>query len=598
MALEERLGLTLCYHLTPDYVPVLSYRRSISREFGSECVPPTYSAKFLPSYRFRKVIMVEVLLEAGGQEVAVAKSGSRAGTPTECAPMDNQLSSENREAEKVLTPVQKFYNGQNIFITGGTGFMGKLLVEKLLRECPGIAYIYLLVRPKKGRDVFQRVEEIFEDALFSKLREEQPKFRHRIVTIEGDCSLPNLGISMTDRAMLMREVSIVFHVAATVKFDEKMKLAVAINVRSPKDAMNLCKEMPKLKAFIHVSTAYANCPQNLIEEKFYDSPMDADKLIDLVDCVDDILLSDITPRLLGAWPNTYTYTKAVAENVIKKQADSIPVGIFRPAIVISTYREPIQGWTDNMYGPMGVAAGAGTGLLRSLHCDGSINANVVPADLATNALIVSAWDVANCQRSNGDIPIYNYVNKDNPITYNELKNLSAKHGIYLPTCKAIWYYNFRNSKYKVVHLFYVYLLHLLPAIIFDTVTLCIGKEPRLLRVYKKIHKFMDVLNYFTIKEWKFTNERFHTLLSKLTLEDRELFFCDIRDVVWDTYFKTYIAGIRVYLIKDPLETLPQARIKWRRLYWIHQATKLLLGYAFFRIVWAIVSRLLITFRYM
>lgn len=63
--------------------------------------------------------------------------------------------------------------------------------------------------------------------------------------------------------------------------------------------------------------------------------------------------------------------------------------------VISTYREPIQGWIDNLYGPTGVAAGAGTGILRSIHCDGSIQANVVPGDLAVNALIVSAWDVAD-----------------------------------------------------------------------------------------------------------------------------------------------------------------------------------------------------------
>lgn len=37
-------------------------------------------------------------------------------------------------------------------------------------------------------------------------------------------------------------------------------------------------------------------------------------------------------RLLGKWPNTYTFTKAVAENVIKKQAGDMPIGIFRPAI--------------------------------------------------------------------------------------------------------------------------------------------------------------------------------------------------------------------------------------------------------------------------
>lgn len=63
--------------------------------------------------------------------------------------------------------------------------------------------------------------------------------------------------------------------------------------------------------------------------------------------------------------------------------------------VISTYREPLKGWTDNLYGPTGVAAGAGTGILRSLHCDGSKRLDVVPGDLTINALIACAWDVAN-----------------------------------------------------------------------------------------------------------------------------------------------------------------------------------------------------------
>lgn len=83
--------------------------------------------------------------------------------------------------------------------------------------------------------------------LFLKLKDEQPKFRHQIVAIAGDCSQPNLGISSQDRDTLIREVSIVFHVAATVRFDEKLKLAMAINVRSVRDIMHLCKEIMNLK---------------------------------------------------------------------------------------------------------------------------------------------------------------------------------------------------------------------------------------------------------------------------------------------------------------------------------------------------------------
>lgn len=75
---------------------------------------------------------------------------------------------------------------------------------------------------------------------------------------------------------------------------------------------------------------------------------------------------------------------------------------------------------------------------------------------------------------------------------------------------------------------------------------------------------MDVLNYFTTKEWKFTNDTFKGVMNKLSPEDRENFACDVAQIEWDHYFRTYMRGIRIYLIKDPLDTLPQARVKWQR----------------------------------
>lgn len=66
--------------------------------------------------------------------------------------------------------------------------------------------------------------------------------------------------------------------------------------------------------------------------------------------------------------------------------------------MISTYREPIKGWVDNLYGPIGITAGASMGLIRIMHCNGSMRINVLQGDFTANGLIVSAWEIANDRR--------------------------------------------------------------------------------------------------------------------------------------------------------------------------------------------------------
>lgn len=56
--------------------------------------------------------------------------------------------------------VAQYYAGKSVLITGATGFMGKVLVEKLLRCCPEVKTLYLLVRPKAGQSMQQRVSDM------------------------------------------------------------------------------------------------------------------------------------------------------------------------------------------------------------------------------------------------------------------------------------------------------------------------------------------------------------------------------------------------------------------------------------------------------
>lgn len=170
-----------------------------------------------------------------------------------------------------------------------------MLLHKLLVSCPGIENIYLLVRSKKGKDVHSRVEEIFNDKMFNTMKQKVPKFRHLVQGISGDCMLPGLGLSLTDRQTLIKNVNVVFHMAATVRFDEKLKIAMLINVQACKDIMLICSEMDNLKACMHVSTAYTQCHLNRVDEKFYPPPMDSGKMLLLSECVSEQLLDNITP---------------------------------------------------------------------------------------------------------------------------------------------------------------------------------------------------------------------------------------------------------------------------------------------------------------
>nr|CAD7396894.1 unnamed protein product [Timema poppensis] len=83
--------------------------------------------------------------------------------------------------------------------------------------------------------------------LFDWLRKEHPEALNKLVPIRGDITCPELGISVTDQKILAENVSVVFHSAATVKFDEALKLSVAMNIMGTKRLVQLCHKMVKLE---------------------------------------------------------------------------------------------------------------------------------------------------------------------------------------------------------------------------------------------------------------------------------------------------------------------------------------------------------------
>lgn len=69
--------------------------------------------------------------------------------------------------------------------------------------------------------------------------------------------------------------------------------------------------------------------------------------------------------------------------------------------------------------------------------------------------------------------------------------------------------------------------------------------------------------------------------------DKEIFNFDIEALEWERYFPDYVKGVRIYLLKDPLETIPQSRKKHFKLMIIHYFLVALIFFGLFKLVWFI-----------
>lgn len=75
------------------------------------------------------------------------------------------------------------------------------------------------------------------------IEEKHPEKLEKIILIPGDTTCKDLALSTADKQRLMDEVSVVFHMAANVKFDLTLKEAVTINTLGTKNVTNLVKQV-------------------------------------------------------------------------------------------------------------------------------------------------------------------------------------------------------------------------------------------------------------------------------------------------------------------------------------------------------------------
>ncbi|EDW28044.1 GL27190 [Drosophila persimilis] len=488
--------------------------------------------------------------------------------------------------------IQKYFENKTVFLTGGTGFLGKVIVEKLLRTTE-VKRIYLLIRPKRGVEIQERISEWSKDSVFELLLKSKSDALQRVCPIAGDCLEPDLGISDTDRRLLASEVQIVLHGAATVRFNEPLHVALAINTRATRLMVQLGKQMVNLEAFVHVSTAFSNCIIYHVKEKFYPEHLtcSSDKVLGVSELLSDELIDNMTPTLLGSHPNSYTYTKALAEDVILREGSDLPICIFRPAVIIASHKEPISGWIDNLYGPIAILFGVARGVLRIATIDVKAQASLVPVDYCANLALACAWKTAQTDERQSDPIIYQLApTEDNSLTHGEFKDYALDGRMQCPLTKMVWYPFFHCITTMWLFPIAAFFYHTLPAYIFDLALYLSGRKPRLVKVYQKIHKTLGILGPFSSKSWYFDMHNTNKMRELMSEQDRRLYDFDMASISWKEYFEKALLGMRLYLGQDPptSESIAHGLRVIKRLKMWHHLLQVILGCIAAFIVWSLI----------
>lgn len=313
-------------------------------------------------------------------------------------------------------------SGKRILITGTTGFLAKVILEKLIRTVPDVAQLILLIRadpagaPARAR--FER--EIASSSVFDKMRAEQPVFleqffANKIECITGEVTEVGFGLPLPFFAELSRRVDLVINTAASVNFREALDVALRINALSLKNVAALARSANA--PLIQISTCYVNghnrgeMRERIVHpagatiarhrEGYYDIGA---LLVHLQHRIEQIKAEVKEPELrarrlteLGieeanyyGWNDTYTFTKWMGEQLAMRAMQGRTLTIVRPSIIESTLQEPAPGWIEGVKVADAIILAYAHGKTSFFPAMPDEIIDIIPADLVANSVLLAA----------------------------------------------------------------------------------------------------------------------------------------------------------------------------------------------------------------
>jgi thioester reductase-like protein len=242
-----------------------------------------------------------------------------------------------------------------VFVTGGTGFLGRQVVAGLLR---GGEEVVLLVRGRDDADARAKASAALASANAPAGDGSRPRWR----VVRGSLAEPDLGLMPADRERILAECDRILHCAATVRFDLPWAEAEATNVGGTRAVLALARERQRrggLARYDHVGTAFV-----------------AGRRTDLVG------EEELDGRL--GHRNTYERSKFEAEKLVRDARGEVPACIFRPSIVVGDSEQGRTSSFQMIYWPLRMYV---SGLWRT--CPGRPDASIdmVPVDFVRDALL-------------------------------------------------------------------------------------------------------------------------------------------------------------------------------------------------------------------
>lgn len=308
--------------------------------------------------------------------------------------------------------------------------------------------------------------------------------------------------------------------------------------------------------------------------------------INSVGVLPDEFVDVMADRFQKKHPNTYTLTKQMAEQIVLDYHGRLPICIVRPSIVTAAVNEPFPGWIDNVYGITGeycdsynslviyreiisgILMEIGRGTISSVRGVPNYNVDLVPVDVVCNSIITAAW--ANSFSKTSNIPVYNCTSgQSNPFKWQDLADGIMKYARKNPTKYVMLYPSYTYRTNLFIHWLYEVFLHYLPAIIFDFMLRLQGSKPFMYKIAKRFKLAADTGTYFAMHEWNFEAKNLRRIIraARETQLDAQEFHCDMSNMDWDEYMEKYMMGIRTFVLKDDISSMPQARKKLQRIFW-------------------------------